>query len=269
MDPLLVDLRHMLATDSALLAERWIAEASRRCWHLRQQPDLSEELRDRCEGFLVSLAEVLADSPDLLLGAPRFREPLKRLSFVAGWLEGVDLPIGAGLALCHGLQAILHDISHPFFQNLQLAVAESYVVGQRQRASARHRQLMKKCQVVCMLNEAVAALILVGDPDREALEDAVGRLMMLALMRAAQTLLLDFSTVMNLDQVAPKAMDLLAGHREGLGGRAVKVLATGLSSRDSDALVSHTLPMPWHRFDTIQGALESLQSTDGAPTRPV
>lgn len=256
MDPLLLALRKALSADLSLVHARWMDESIRRCWQLRQRPELAQELRNRCEFILQALADAVADSPRLQVGDQRFREPVKLLSFVAGWLVGVDLPIGAGIALCHGLQAALNDESHTFFQQLEVAVAESYVAGQREKAHARHKQVIKKSQVVCMLPNATAALVVVGDPGRETLEDAVGRLMMLALMRAARYLLVDVSTLSHPETVLPKLFELLAAHRGGLVDRELGVFLTGLSEAQFEEHLPQPRAVSCQRFETIEAALE-------------
>lgn len=263
MDPLLPQLRQALAGDRDALAGRWIAETRDRCWQLKTDLNLADELRDRCEPVLSAFAETLVYSDHLQVGDQAFKEPMKRLSFVAGWMAGVDLPVSASLALCHGLQAALGEPAHPFFQQLEVVTCEAHVAGQREKAQTQHRRIIRKSQLVCMLDEGLAALLLVGDPDTEALQDAIGRLMMLSLMREVGTIVVDVTGVQALEAVLPRTLELLSSHRLGLDRNGIRLVLSGLAPDRVSS--SATTSLALETFDDLEQCLKAYRSGGFAP----
>lgn len=196
------------------LAGRWVAELERRSWVLRaacREPADSGEggrsnarrpgpltprlLTQRCEHFLEALSAALSVAPRLEVGAPEFREPLQVLSFAAGWMAGVGFGVGDALALVQALEAVLGPELTHFYQALLVVVAEAFLAAVAQQATVRYRDAVQRCQLVLSLGEGLPALFLVGDPDRQAVDHAVGRLLMLATMRGARTVCVDLSGI--------------------------------------------------------------------------
>jgi len=243
-----------LANCSALM-ERWMAETRARCWQWPRSPQLAALLAGRCTVFVESLAAAYDQSPDFSVGSPEYREPVKLLSFLAGWLAGEGLPISVGLALCHGLRAALPPTAPSFVEALAVVVSESYAAGLRDQAEAKHRQIIRKSQVVCMLRDAIAGLFLVGDPDREALDDAVGRVMMLSLMRDATHVVIDMSALVGGETVPQQTLRILDDHREGRTGR--RVCIAGIAPQLARGLEDE-LP-PWVEiYEALDQALHAV-----------
>jgi hypothetical protein len=249
----LAALRQHIGDGTGAIVDRWLAAARRRCWQLRvtRHP---EQLRHRAAACLESLALSLKGADSLALGDAIFREPIQHFSFFAGWMAGVDLPVSAAVSLCHGLREVTVD-GGAFYDWLVVVVAEAYVAGVEQAAEARHRQLIEKSQVVCILREGVVGLFLVGDPDREALDDAIGRLMMLAVMRDACVIVLDASGLADVDQRMSLAVSFVAEHRQALATR--EVLLSGVSESLGEDLAQR-VDLPLRSFDRLDFALDSL-----------
>ncbi|MBK6849548.1 MAG: RsbRD N-terminal domain-containing protein [Proteobacteria bacterium] len=217
-------LRVALAADRSALVERWLEAAAARSWHLRTAPACRVELRAHCAAVLDALAEGLAQASSLATGAAALREPLQRLSFVAGWIAGQPWPIGAVVALAQALREVL-SLPSALADDLVLVVTEAYSCGLRDQALARRRELLMKSQVVCLLRPSLVALWLVGDPDHAALDDALGRWLMLAVIHDAGHLLLELSAACDPATVLEGALRRLAEQPEPLVGRQLWVVA--------------------------------------------
>lgn len=250
------ELRAALTEGTEGVLDRWIDEIQRCCWQLDRAHESAQELRHRCGVFLQALMESVQSASKLELGSSEFREPIKVLSFIAGWMAGVGLPIGAGIALCQALPKALGVPPGEPFESLAMVVAEAYSAGQREQALARHRQIIRKSQVVSMLGEHLAGLILVGDPDKEALEDAVGRLMMLVVMRRPSCLLVDVANALKGENVAREALQMLCAHTEALQGR--RLMLSGLPRHKSQGATAG-VGLPVGRFEEVEQALQRAE----------
>lgn len=240
-------------TEEGSLLSRWLELLLSRSWKLRRTGDADTiaQLRERCAHFLSSLEEALEFADGLEVGAPSFREAVQSLSFTAGWMAGASLPVTDAVALVYALEDVL-GWRHPrFFQALMVVVTEAFAASQVQREHAHHRDVMEKSQVVCDIHHRLPALFLVGDPDRQALEDAAGRVMMLAVMRDARVVLVDGSALLAPEAVFPVACPMLVEHAQAA---AVNVVVGGVSpllARDLRAAARGTLVF----FETFAEAM--------------
>ena len=210
-----------------------------------------------------SLARALKDADSLALGEPIFREPIQHFAFLAGWMAGADLPISAAVALCHGLREVTGDVG-VFYDWLVVVVAEAYSAGVEQAAEARHRQIIEKSQVVCALAERVVALFVVGDPDREALDDAIGRLMMLAVMRDARAIIIDAAGLLDHERLF-LATSFVAEHRQALARR--QVMISGVSPELGGQLAEQS-KLPLEHFECLDFALAAIVKGETAGSSP-
>jgi hypothetical protein len=231
-------LAQTIEADGELLG-RWMSELLARSWTLRgrtpaqrgrtewdgRQPQ--ELLRERCGVFLQTLTETLKATPRLEIGTEAFREPVQILSFTAGWMAGDGLAITDALGLVHSLQAVLAGPPLTFFQSLAVVVSEAYAAAMSQKAQARYRDAMEKSQLVCLLHPSLPCLFLVGDPDLQAVDDALGRLMMLAVMRDAPAVIVDGSGLFDPDKVLRNICAMLSQRSTEL---PAKVCVSGASS---------------------------------------
>jgi hypothetical protein len=239
MEPGLNGVQQRILGDLDALRRRWVELLCQRSWRLRSNdattttngPSLLERLEDRCQTLLESLdaslagaqAEAQGGAPLLATGAAEYREVVQHLSFTAGWMAGEGLPISDGVVLVQTLQESLDLAAHDpatqarFFQGLMVVVTESYAASLDQRAHAHYRDAMEKSQLVCDLHPRLPFLFLVGDPDRQALEDAVGRVMMLAAMREAPAVVVDAAGLIWPDRVLPEAAGIIAEHAQAAG----------------------------------------------------
>lgn len=254
-DPIVLELLGALDGDFDDLLERWMLETRQHSWHLRSSPHHADMLKERARMFLVSLMEALQATSNLAIGSPEFREPIKVLSFTAGWLAGIGLPVSAGLALCHALAVVLPVRADEFFRGLVVVVAEAYTAGVREKGQAEHRKVVRRSQVVCMLRRSVAALFLVGDPDSDVRSDAIGRLMMLALMRDATHVLIDGSGLVDPRAELPKTLAMLRAHRDGMPKRSLVI--TGVSKELAHSLGA-SAELPVEVFDDVEQALDTI-----------
>lgn len=259
MSDALALLRGRLAEPGEELVSRWLEAASARSWQLRGAERLWPQLEERTKSFLEALRCSVEYAESLALGSPAFKEPIGLLSFLGGWMAGVGLPAGAAVALCHALQDVIGAGANRFFESLVVVMAEAHAAGISQSAQARHRQVIEKSQVVVMLPGETAALFLVGDPDREALDDAVGRLMMLAFQRGARAVALDASGLID-REVLPTAVGFLAEHREALSD--CRLLLAAVSSAEAEQLAQKTR-LPLEGFDRLDFAFAPASSTRG------
>lgn len=257
----LEQLRAALGDGRGEIVDRWMDATRERAWQLRGRP-LDPQLRERAAAALEALAEALQATDELALGAPVFRESIQRFSFLAGWMAGAAKSISAAVALCHALRDVL-GVSAPYlYDALVVVVGEAYAAGIEQAAQAKHRQIIEKSQVVCILREGVVGLFLVGDPDREALDDAVGRLMMLAVMRNAKVVLLDASGLLTTKPL-PLAVGFVAEHREALARR--EVLLSGIAPETVEELtVGSSLKLQgFERLDFALAAVDARVEAAG------
>ncbi|PIE18522.1 MAG: hypothetical protein CSA65_04350 [Proteobacteria bacterium] len=252
-DEHLVRLRERLGDGGEDVIDRWLDATRARCWQLRVSKH-GDQLRQRCQACLRSLTQALHEAESVALGDPIFREPIQHVSFLAGWMAGVDLPVSAAVGLCQGLRDLTGEAGS-FYDWLVVVVAEAYAAGVEQAADARHRQLIQKSQVVCILRDRVVGLFLVGDPDREALDDAIGRLMMLAVMRDASTIVLDAAGLADVEERMTLAVSHVAEHRQALATRTV--LLSGVSEPFAEALAQR-VDLPLRGYERLDFALDSL-----------
>jgi hypothetical protein len=216
-------LTRRITGDRGPVLDSWLAALSRRSWALRGILRSGEAasgagggsvvtralLRQRCEHFLTTLADGLQASERPELGTPQFREAVQSLSFTAGWMAGAGVRVADTVALVHSLGEVLEGALSEVQEALVAVVSEAYMAAVEQRAQVRYRDTIEKCQLVCALHERLPGLFLVGDPDRRALDDAIGRLMMLALMREAPVVLVDGSGLLAVEQSLPQAAQIL------------------------------------------------------------
>ena len=232
----MTDLQQLVATigqHRQQLLERWMEALAARSWNLRdvltrQDPAPGEEppslepgpgrsgiplnpelLEQRCQHFLETLAEAIDSNGALEMGAPEFREPVQALSFTAGWMAGGGLGVADTVALVNALADVLGPEPARLYQTMTVVVTEAYMAAVEQRAEVRYRDAMEKSQLVCALATNLPALFLVGDPDRHALDEALGRVKMLAVMRQAPAVLLDGSGLLHPDEVMPDLVPML------------------------------------------------------------
>lgn len=237
---------------------RWMHALDRRSWILNpllepddsageDDEDISRLVRDRCGHILESLSVAFRRATRLEVGAPEFREAIQYLSFTAGWLAGAGLSITDAVALVHALQETMGSKEDAFFQSLLVVVVEAFSSSLDQKAQAVHRDAMEKSQLVCELHPRLPALFMVGDPDRHAVDDAVGRLMMLATMREASCVIVDVSGLIFAEDTSPGIIEILAEYGQAA---SVKVLLSGLvpsmhrrlsTARDDTFLINETL----------------------------
>jgi hypothetical protein len=170
-------------------------------------------LEQRCAHLLETLGADLKLLDHAALGAAEMREPIQLLSFTAGWMAGVGFDVSDALALVQGLRAALGEgRALSFFEGLELAACEAHQAAVAQDREASFRDAMSKAQVVCTLGPTLPCLFLVGTPDRQALDDAVGRLMTLAVMRGARRVLVDCATLADPARVMPDVVEILLGY---------------------------------------------------------
>ena len=217
------------------LLERWMDRLATRSWNLRGEltapaqestpepgphpeapaarrmsiPITPDLLRQRCQHFLQTLAEAISANGALEMGAPHFREPVQVLSFTAGWMAGGGLPIADAVALVDTLSEVLGPEPALLYQGMMVVVTEAYMAAVEQQAEIRYRDAMEKSQLVCSLSTDLPALFLVGDPDRRAMDEALGRVKMLTVMRQSPVVLVDTSGLIHPDRVLPELMPMM------------------------------------------------------------
>jgi hypothetical protein len=207
-------LRQALSVDRSLLVQRWMEHLEKLSWSMPDRQAVAGPLEQRCLNFLNCLHAALADHGELSTGSVELREPIQVLSFTAGWLAGAGTPIGTAVNLCFALERALATRLPDFIEALVVAVSEAYAAGLSQSSRAKHRDIIEKSQVVCLLDDKLPCLFLVADPDQQALNEAIGRAMTLVVMRNASVLILDASGLVAPGQVLPQALRLLAEQRE-------------------------------------------------------
>lgn len=261
----IVTLRAALDADRRRLVERWLDAATRRCWQLRARSARRAELEPRCEALLEAWAEGLRGEASLASGTTALREPIQRLAFLAGWTAGQDWPIGVVLALAQALRELLR-LPDALADDLALVVTEAYTSALRDQAAARQRELLTKSQVVCLLRPSVVALWLVADPDDFALDDALGRWLLLAVINDARHLLLEVSALAAPAPVLVRVARRLVAHADPLRGRQLWLVAP---EAEGLALgLSEASGLPVAPAASVVCALEAAAATLAAAPEP-
>lgn len=251
-----VELLTQRLTEGDALLARWMDVICRHSWQLRGgKSEKLELLGEHCRRFLDTLAATLHGAVKLEIGTPGFREPVQSLSFTAGWMAGAGLTVTDAVALVHGLEEVLQIGRSSFFQSLIVVVTEAFASSLVQRERARYRDAMEKSQVVCDPHPRLPCLFLVGDPDRQALEDAVGRVMMLAVMRDARVVLVDCCALQAPDKVLPMACTILAEHSQAATIQVVLGGVSPLQQRDLRAIGGGEMQFYESHSDAIGGAM--------------
>lgn len=199
------------------LLSHWLDRVRRRSWTLRgREGQLLDVLRERCGHVLRMLAQATVEATAFEAGAARFREAVQSLAFTAGWMEGVGLAVTDAVALVHALEEVLGEaaasgppIPHAFFEALEIVVSEAYCAALQQRGQARYRDAMEKSQLCALPHPRLPCLFLVGDPDLQALDDAIGRLMMLAVMCEARAVVIDGTGLFQNEPVMRSVLSLV------------------------------------------------------------
>jgi|GEM_PF-6412197 len=247
-------LRDALADESGLL-DRWLENATHNSWFLRQQISVYPQLRERCAAFITALRESLVGLKTFQAGSPELREPLQIFTFTAGWMAGVGMPIGSVVALSMGLTDALGGRGNGFLCSLLMAATEAHAAGIEQKARASHRAIIAKSQVVCLLSHDLPALFLVGDPDQSALDDAVSRLMMLALMRESKILIIEASGLRDPETVLCGIVGIL---RDEAVDSSRTLMVCGISNKLAEQLVAQHGPHGWMPYEELHPALDAV-----------
>lgn len=242
-------------THESCVLDRWLEYTVDNSWSLSTQMPAYSQLRERSAAFLTALKESLAGLDTLRVGGPELREPLQILTFTAGWMAGAGISIGTVVALCMGLRTALGHGVDGILAQLLMAATEAHAAGVEQKAQARHRMIIAKSQVVCLLAANLPALFLVGDPEQAALDDAIGRLMMVAHMRDAEYIVVEASGLREPDVVLPRVLAMLQGDP---AQTPLQLLVCGLSHGLSEELLGRDGPAGWLAFEELQQALERV-----------
>jgi nucleotide-binding universal stress UspA family protein len=120
---------------------------------------------------------------------------------------------------------------------------------------------MEKCQLVLELHPRLPMLFMVGDPDRQAVDDAVGRVMMLAAMREAPLVVVDVSDLMYAEEVVPQAAEVLSEHSRAA---SVRVLLSGAAPAVREA-VRERHGQALTVYDTVNEAMREATAALGVP----
>ena len=190
---------------------------------LEQRPaEVLALLEQRCDHLLRTLERGLAQLERVSPGSAEMREPIQLLSFTAGWMAGVGFDVSDALALIQGLRAALGErLDTRLMEALEVVACEAHQAAVGQIWQALYRDAMSKAQVVCSLGPELPCLFLVGEPDRQALDDAVGRLMTLAVMQGASRILVDCATLASPERIMPDVVEILLGYLEEVAVEAV------------------------------------------------
>lgn len=254
MTELIYELRASLGRSNEELLSEWFAHAQRRCWQLNHKT--ITPFYERANLALQALKNACNCATSLHLGDAIFRETVQLFSFIGGWAPN-HIPIGGVVALALGLEDTLGPRSKPLCDALTFIMSEAYAIGLKEKCDAEHRQVIEKSQWVTALSDGVVCLALVGDPDRQALDDAIGRLMMLAVMRDAKAIVVDGSALVTVDSSLPLVLSFIFDHREALSTR--KVMICGLSA----AAIKHIdidSRLDVEVFERLDSALKSMET---------
>ena len=209
-------LKRAIEADEAEFVARWLSCLRRIVWPLGDGADTNEQLKQRCTSILSALRETLDAETIEPLGEPQWRETLQLFGFTAGWMAGEGMPVSMAL----GLVSALEEVSNAratlvvgrvdLFRQLQLASVDAYARCAQQQADARLRALVERSQVVCELPRRLPALFLVGEPDRGAIESAVGRLATLSVMTQSPVVVVDSAALSEPEKVLAQVTKLWA-----------------------------------------------------------
>ena len=263
MEPKFEALRQALGRDREAMLDRWIASLTRRAWQIRRREREIAQLRERCANFIEALDRTLGQCSELSLGSVEWREPLHQLSFAAGWMAGVQMPVTAAVALGLGLRDALGAGPDALYEELTLVAAEAHNAGVRQQAAATHRDVIEKSQVVCTFRNKLPCLFLVGDPDRQAVDDAVARLMTIAVIREAPTMIVDASGLLQPEVTLVQALGILADHR---CEPPPQVLLSSVTKLLAERLTEVERPNGLRFFEQLADAVVHAEKREGEPT---
>ncbi len=244
----------------------WLRAVEKRAWTLHLDSATSKvslaELRPSCAKFLVTFSKAILAAPALELGALEFREPIQTLTFMAGWMAGKGATLTDVLGLVHGLNDIMSGPLH-LFQAIEVAVGEAFTVAIRQKEYDHYTEVTAKSQLVFALHSQLPCAFLVGEPDRWALEDVIGRLLMLALMHGTPVIVVDVSGVVSPEMIIERLLTLLSRENREVTAHAI---LSGLPPRLIPQVAS-ALPEGVSLQDDLDQALEEAGRTLGIEWR--
>ena len=223
------------------------------------------------ERLLVSLAESLPSEPPWDPTSPELRDTVKVVSVIGGWLRETHHPISTALLLFrHFEKAVFEnhetgpeqEISALMWA-LACAASESYLLTAREQRTEEHQEFLRKSTPLVFIKEDLPALIFLGAPRPDVLEELLERLHVATVRRDAPHVLLEFTGV------PQPAASLSAGvlslrARSGMASRIIHIVAA--SPRVDEALREEGIVEPgFPRHDSLEEALNALSGRETAP----
>ncbi len=189
-----------------------------------QPTALVDELAICSAPVLEALGRAFQEGP-ADLSAPHFREAVRELSFVGGWLAGQQASASLVGKYIPTLGELLRQrvVVGPsaswrtvrgLERELEAVALETYCRSLRSELRQQQQETLERCSPVLRLAADAVALLVVGAPQREVLSGLCGRLLMEGLRRDARTLMVDFTWCSEVVESAWDVLERLLEHRK-------------------------------------------------------
>jgi hypothetical protein len=234
-----------------------------------QPTALVDELAICSAPVLEALGRAFQEGP-ADLAAPHFREAVRELSFVGGWLAGQQASASLVSKYIPTLGELLRQrVAGPsaswrtvrgLERELEAVALETYCRSLRSELRQQQQELLERCSPVLRLTAGAVALLVVGAPQREVLSSLCGRLLMEGLRRDARTLVVDFSWCAEVVESAWDVLERLLEHRKLRGRRLILCAAPPPLWRHLQRVTSSPAEVLW-----MSSWEEGLAAVDPAP----
>jgi hypothetical protein len=144
-----------------------------------------EQLAFLCERFVDAFVEALA-SPPWDSSLPAFRDTVKAISVIGGWLAESRAPASWPIVMLRSLREAVRLTVGPrgageemieLVTQLMASAAETYAMTVRMNLHESHQEVLRRATPILRIQDDLPILVLVGDPEPPIIGEAFDRLL--------------------------------------------------------------------------------------------
>jgi hypothetical protein len=231
--------------------------------------DHEAQLRFLCERLCAALFSAL-DSAIWDARQPAFRDTVKTVSVLAGWLAetqaSASTPIGLLYHMRHSLleqsgqkKALGEQLDALFFQ-LTTSAVESYFSNRQSTQRQQHQEMLERSTPLIRVRPDLPVVLWVGTPNAAVISSVLDRLLVEIVRNAAPAVLLD-ATHLDDEACAAPLSNALADFSQNKRIRTRPIHLVGISAALQETLRSQaTPPDRYHFHPSLAAALEAIST---------